>query len=175
MSQQSEADAQILRLFRFGLTIGLMLLLIWGIASQYQSQRRQAQSAAMSALASRFAEQAAQLHGLWLSQNRPPRLYARLSITGLDGDGGLQMQAAPGASYVMNRHGWPVGVGVSDQAAGDGCGQLWRSLLAMAPEIDGDEVQVTPLRLAPGCEFRLGVDGFNYRFTDGMVTVVGGE
>ena len=45
----------------------------------------------------------------------------------------------------------------------------------MAPEIDGDEVQVTPLRLAPGCEFRLGVDGFNYRFTDGMVTVVGGE
>lgn len=56
----------------------------------------------------------------------------------------------------MNRHGWPVGV--SDQAAGDDCGQLWRSLLAMAPEIDGDEVQVTPLRLAPGCEFRLGMD-----------------
>ena len=175
MSQQSEADAQILRLFRFGLTIGLMLLLIWGVASQYQSQRRQAQSATMSALASRFAEQAAQLHGLWLSQNRPPRLYARLSIAGLDGDAGLRMQAAPEASYVMNRHGWPVGVGVSDQAAGDGCGQLWRSLLAMAPEIDGDEVQVTPLRLAPGCEFRLGVDGSNYRFTDGMVTVVGGE
>ena len=173
MSQQSEANAQILGLFRFGLTISLMSLLMWGVVSQYQSQRRQAQSAAMSALSSRFAEQAAQLHGLWLSQNRPPRLYARLSIAGLDGDAGLRMQAAPGASYVMNRHGWPVGV--SDQAAGDDCGQLWRSLLAMAPEIDGDEVQITPLRLAPGCEFRLGVDGFNYRFTDGMVTVVGGE
>ena len=173
MSQQSEANAQILGLFRFGLTISLMLLLMWGIASQYQSQRRQAQSAAMSALASRIAEQAAQLHGLWLSQNRPPSLYAQLSAAGLDEGGGLQMQAAPGVSYVMNRQGWPIGV--VGQAEADGCGQLWRTLLTMAPEIDGDEVQVTPLRLAPGCEFRLGVDGFNYRFTDGMVTVVGGE
>lgn len=173
MSQQSEADGQILRLFRFGLSIGLMLLLIWGVASQYQSQRRQAQSAAMSALASRFAEQAAQLHGLWLSQNRPPRLYARLSAAGLDRNGGLRMQAAPGASYVMNRQGWPIGV--VGQAEADGCRQLWRALLTMAPDIDGDVVQVASMRLAPGCEFRLGIDGFNYRFTDGVVTVVGGE
>ena len=173
MSQQSEANAQILGLFRFGLTISLMLLLMWGIASQYQGQRRQAQNAAMSALASRFAEQAAQLHGLWLSQNRPPRLYARLSAASLDGDAGLRMHAAPGASYVMNRHGWPVGV--SDQAAGDGCGQLWRSLLAMDPNIDGVEVQVVPLRLAPGCEFRLEMERFQYRFPDGRVTVVEGE
>ena len=173
MSQQSEANAQILGLFRFGLTISLMLLLMWGIASQYQSQRRQAQSAAMSALASRFAEQAAQLHGLWLSQNRPPRLYAQLSAGGLDRHGGLQMQAAPGVNYVMNRQGWPIGV--VGQAEADGCGQLWRTLLTMAPNIDGVEVQVAPLRLAPGCEFRLEMERFQYRFTDGRVTVVEGE
>lgn len=173
MSQQSEANAQILGLFRFGLTISLMLLLMWGVVSQYQSQRRQAQSATMSALASRFAEQAAQLHGLWLSQNRPPRLYVRLSAASLDGGDGLQMQAGPGVSYVMNRQGWPIGV--VGQAKADGCGQLWRSLLTMTPNIDGVEVQVAPLRLAPGCEFRLETERFQYRFTDGRVTVVEGE
>ena len=173
MSQQSEANDQVLGLFRFGLTISLMLLLMWGIASQYQSHRRQAQRAALSALASRFAEQVEQLHGFWLSQNRPPRLYARLSAGSLDRQGGLQMQAGHGVAYAMSRQGWPIGV--VGQAEADGCGQLWRSLLAMDPEIDGVEVQVAPLRLAPGCEFRLDVDRFHYHFTDGLVTGIEGE
>lgn len=85
----------------------------------------------MSALASRFAEQAAQLHGLWLSRNRPPRALCKV----MDGRpvlmgtlSALQDASRSRGDYVMNRHGWPVGVEPRDQAAGDGCGQLWRSL-----------------------------------------------
>lgn len=174
MTQQSEANEQTLRLFRFGLTISLVLLLMWGIASQYQEQRRQAQIAVMSALASRFAEQAAQLHGLWLSQNRPARLHAVVSAAAMDQRGQLQMQAGPGAGYAMSPGGWPQGV-VSDTAESSVCVQLWRALLAMAPDVDGTPVATAPLTSAPGCDFRLESGGFSYRFNDGFVTVADGK
>lgn len=174
MTQQSEANEQTLRLFRFGLTITLMLLLMWGIASQYQEQRRQAQIAVMGALASRFAEQAAQLHGLWLSQNRPAQLHAVVSAAVMDGRGQLQMQVGPGASYAMSSGGWPQGV-VSDTAESSVCEQLWRAMLAMAPDVDGALVEIAPLTSEPGCVFRLESGGFSYRFNDGFVTVADGK
>ena len=45
MTQQSEANVQVLGIFRFCLAISLMLFLMWGVTSQYQEQRRQAQIA----------------------------------------------------------------------------------------------------------------------------------
>lgn len=174
MTQQSEANVQVLGLFRFCLAISLMLFLMWGITSQYQEQRRQAQLSVMSALASRFAEQAAQLHGLWLSQNRPEQLHAVVSAAAMDERGQLQMQAAPGVTYAMSSGGWPLAV-VNDMAEGSDCEQLWRALLAMAPDVDGTAVATAPLTSAPGCDFRLESGGFSYRFNDGFVTVADGK
>ena len=174
MTQQSEANVQVLGLFRFCLAISLMLFLMWGITSQYQEQRRQAQLSVMSALASRFAEQAAQLHGLWLSQNRPEQLHAVVSAAAMDERGQLQMQAAPGVTYAMSSGGWPLAV-VNDMAEGSDCEQLWRALLAMAPDVDGTAAAIAPLTSAPGCDFRLESGGFSYRFNDGFVTVADGK
>lgn len=174
MTQQSEANVQVLGIFRFCLAISLMLFLMWGVTSQYQEQRRQAQIAVMSALASRFAEQVAQLHGLWLSQNRPAQLHAVTSAAAMDERGQLQMQATPGVTYAMSSGGWPLGV-VSDTAESSDCEQLWRALLAMAPDVDGTPVVIAPLTSEPGCDFRLESGGFSYRFNDGFVTVADGK
>jgi hypothetical protein len=171
VSQQSDADVQILGVFRFGLSISLVLLLVWGVASQYQSQRYQAQITSMRALAALFAERAALVHGLWLSQNRPVVVYEAGRAFELPSS--TSSETAVNARYVMSTGGWPQG-SVQDQEPGLACRQLWLQLLSVPLMLDGEPVAVSPLIASPGCEFRMGEAGFSYRFADGSVTTRGG-
>ena len=171
MSQQSEADVQILGVFRFGLSISLVLLLVWGLASQYQSQRYQAQITSMRALAALFAERAALVHGLWLSQNRPVVVYEAGRAFELPS--ATSSETAVNARYVMSANGWPQG-SAHYQEPEVACRQLWLQLLSTPLVLDGEPVVVSPLITSPGCEFRIGEAGFSYRFADGSVTTCGG-
>lgn len=171
MSQQSEADVQVLGVFRFGLSIALVLLFVWGLASQYQHQRYQAQITSMRALAALFAERAALVHGLWLSQNRPGVIHE--VGRAFDLPSATPSQAAVNSRYVMSANGWPQG-SAHHQEPGTACRQLWLQLLSTPLVLDGEPVAVSPLITSPGCEFRIGESGFSYRFTDGSVTTRGG-
>ena len=171
VSQQSEADVQILGVFRFGLSISLVLLLVWGLASQYQSQRYQAQMTSMRALAALFAERAALVHGLWLSQNRPGVIHEVGRAFQLPS--ATPSKTAVNARYVMSAGGWAQG-SAQDQEPGLACRQLWLQLLSTPLMLDGEPVTVMPLVASPGCEFRMGEAGFVYRFADGSVTPRGG-
>ena len=171
MSQQSEADVQILGVFRFGLSISLVLLLVWGLASQYQSQRYQAQMTSMRALAALFAERSALVHGLWLSQNRPGVIHEVGRAFQLPS--ATPSKTAVNARYVMSANGWPQGT-MHHQEPDTACRQLWLQLLSTPLVLDGEPVAVSPLITSPGCEFRIGEAGFSYRFADGSVTTRGG-
>ena len=171
VSQQSEADVQILGVFRFGLSISLVLLLVWGLASQYQRQRYQAQMTSMRALAALFAERAALVHGLWLSQNRPGVIHEVGRAFQLPS--ATPSKTAVNARYVMSANGWPQG-SAHHQEPDTACRQLWLQLLSTPLVLDGEPVAVSPLITSPGCEFRIGEAGFSYRFADGSVTTRGG-
>ncbi len=173
VSQQSEANQQLLGLFRFWLAIGIVLLLMWGLVSQYQSQRYQAQITSMRALAALFAERAALVHGLWLSQNRPALIHETGRVYSLAQDNASTAAASVNARYVMSANGWPQG-SAPGQAPGLACRQLWLQLLSVPLMLDGEPVVVSPLITSPGCEFRIGEAGFSYRFADGSVTTRGG-
>lgn len=166
VSQQSEADVQILGVFRFGLSISLVVLLVWGLASQYQSQRDQAQITSMRALASLFAERAALVHGLWLSQNRPSMIHEVGRAFELPS--ATPSEAPVNARYVMSANGWPQG-SAHHQDPDTACRQLWLQLLSTPLVLDGEPVAVSPLVASPGCEFRIGEAVFSYRFADGSV------
>jgi hypothetical protein len=169
MSQQSDANRQVLRLFRFWLAIGIMVLLMWSLVGHFQQQRLDAQTAIMAPLASKFAEQAALLHGEWLQSNRPERFYFAGWAVGNDT---LSSQPRVSFQVVMNSQGWPKDIadGLTTSTA---CERLWRALLAAPLVVDGDPVQVSALIAAPGCAYRLQQGGFAYQFADGSVSVIG--
>jgi hypothetical protein len=169
MSQQSDANRQVLRLFRFWLAIGIMVLLMWSLVAHFQQQRLDAQTAIMAPLASKFAEQAALLHGEWLQSNRPARFY--FAGWAVDHD---RLSSQPGASFqvVMSSQGWPKDI-ADGLTTGSACERLWRALLSTPPEVDGDPLQVSALIAAPGCAYRLQQGGFTYQFADGAVSVIG--
>lgn len=173
MSQQSEANQQLLGLFRFWLAIGIVLLLMWGLVSQYQSQRYQAQITSMRALAALFTERAALVHGLWLSQNRPAMIHEVGRVFSLAPDNASTAAASLHARYAMSAGGWPQG-SAQDQEPVLACRQLWWQLLSVPLMLDGEPVTVLPLVTSPGCEYRMGEAGFVYRFADGSVTPRGG-
>ena len=169
VSQQSEANQQLLGLFRFWLAIGIVLLLMWGLVSQYRQQREDAQRASFLALAGLFTERAALIHGLWLSQNRPAMIHEVGRVFSLAPDNASAAAASLHARYVMSAGGWPQG-SAQDQEPGQACRQLWLQLLSVPLMLDGEPVTVLPLVTSPGCEYRMGEAGFVYRFADGSVT-----
>lgn len=158
MGQREEQDTSVLGLFHFLLALTLLLLLMWGVASQFNSRRQDALAVSWQQLMVSYGERVELLHGLWLSQGRPRQLWHTLA-----GEEGV---------FMMNRAGWPEdwrptqGKAELDSA----CSRLWRGLLGNRPELASQAVQVAS-PAAGECQFQLGELTARYNELHGSVIV----
>lgn len=172
MSRQSEANARTLGLFRLCLVIGLLVCFMWTLVSLYQSNRAATQATSMQTLASQFTLQLAQVHGLWLTQNRASPVAFVLSATG-DPASLMRQNVAVGPRILlqMTQTGWPKNV-QDDEKGEPACARLWQALLAQPLELNGDKITVSTEDSS--CRFQLGEAGFIYYLDDGRVANLSG-
>lgn len=127
MASSQHADASLLRLFHFLLALLIMVLLMWGVATQFEPRRQDALRLILQQRMADFAERAELLHGEWLSQGRPKQIFHDLA--GVSG------------RFEMSEAGWPRDwlphSGALTQEPTTRCMRLWRGLL-------GKEGELTP-------------------------------
>ncbi len=158
MGQREEQDASALGLFHFLLALLLMLLLMWGVASQFNARRQDALAASWQQWMVSYGERVGVLHGLWLSQGRPRQLF--------------HVMAGQEGVFIMNDGGWPEDwrpMPVHAELVSP-CSRLWWGVLGRPAELASQAVEMTSP--TPGvCLFQLGELTARYNQLLGSVIV----
>ena len=149
MNRQAQQDDRWLAGYRRIAVVILLMVLVTTLVRSYQSNREQAQQLALTLLGEQFAERAQRLHGLWLDERRPGRLYVA------------------GKGWQFDARGWPLGP-LPLQSPSENCRQLWLALVGET------EAGLPPLQFlarpdGSGCEIGWDGDWLVYHFSDGRV------
>lgn len=137
--------------FHFVLVIIVMLLLMLGVMRVFERYSEAGKQVSASLMGKRLSEQLALIHGQWLTEHYPQKIWSAM---------------APGGYFLMASSGWPVdwidpNVGVGDAAY---CERLWSGLV-------GNKLEAKVVPADGGCKFQFENQRVDYIFASGSVIV----
>lgn len=137
--------------FHFVLVIIVVLLLMLGVMKVFERYSEAGKQVSASLMGKRLSEKLALIHGQWLTEHYPQRIWSSV---------------VPGGYFLMASSGWPTDWIESNSGAGDAtaCERLWSGLV-----VNKLEAKVEPAD--GGCKFQFENQRVDYTFSSGNVMV----